>query len=443
MSNSDKLIEEAHRLLDRNWTGSSTRPAPRLYPHQWSWDSAFIGIGNAGRSPDRAMTELRSLLAGQWGTGLVPHIVFASELDDYFPSAPFWDSRSCDGAPVGSATSGICQPPVHAMAAGIIARRVDDGKGFVSSVFEQLTAWHDYLFSARVLVNGLAEIWHPWESGMDNSPAWDEPLAAVDPSPHDLPPYRRVDVSVVAAADRPTAWEYDRYVYLADVLRSRGYVPLDPETLPFRVHDVLFNAVLARSEAELVRLAGMIGADPGIHADRARALSESIHAHLWSESLGMHVDFDVCARALSSVPIAGGFCALLAAPPASVAARVVETLRGVLRDAGEGASILPSLPVGHRGFEPTRYWRGPVWINIMWLVALALAETGHPELAERLRRGIRTLVDNGGFFEYFDPLTGAGHGSDDFSWTAALLIAASEEASPAGRTARTPDGSAR
>jgi mannosylglycerate hydrolase len=31
-------------------------------------------------------------------------------------------------------------------------------------------------------------------------------------------------------------------------------------------------------------------------------------------------------------------------------------------------------------------------------------------------------VSERGFSEYFDPLTGTGHGSDFFSWTAALLI---------------------
>jgi len=32
------------------------------------------------------------------------------------------------------------------------------------------------------------------------------------------------------------------------------------------------------------------------------------------------------------------------------------------------------------------------------------------------------LVRKSGFREYFDPFTGAGHGSDGFAWTAALVI---------------------
>ena len=30
-----------------NWDGSYTVPSRTLYPHQWSWDSAFVAIGNA------------------------------------------------------------------------------------------------------------------------------------------------------------------------------------------------------------------------------------------------------------------------------------------------------------------------------------------------------------------------------------------------------------
>jgi hypothetical protein len=32
------------------------------------------------------------------------------------------------------------------------------------------------------------------------------------------------------------------------------------------------------------------------------------------------------------------------------------------------------------------------------------------------------LVRQHGFFEYFNPQTGQGHGTDKFSWTAALLL---------------------
>src|SRR5436190_17754134 len=70
------LRTEALAVLRNNDAGDSTKPAPRLYPHQWSWDSAFISIGLAHVDLDRALRELESLFAAQWSDGRVPHIVF-------------------------------------------------------------------------------------------------------------------------------------------------------------------------------------------------------------------------------------------------------------------------------------------------------------------------------------------------------------------------------
>ncbi len=426
MNERDELISEALTVLDQNWLGESTRPAPRLYPHQWSWDSAFIAIGNAGRNSARATRELDALFRGQWSNGMVPHIVFGPTDDHYFPSASFWQSRLSPDAP-SMDTSGICQPPVHALAVGAVVRRLDDGRPFLAGIFDRLCAWHDYLFEERTIAGGLAEIWHPWESGMDNSPAWDDLMANLHPRADEIPAYERVDTAVVDAADRPTGWEYDRYAYLAAFLRDQNYAPTDPAAIPFRAHDVLFNSLLARSEVEIAGLAGLVGADPTLHVDRAAALGDTIHRRLWDESLGMHASLDVRTAQRIPVQIAGGFAALLAAPPPQMTTTIVQTLSDILVPLSDRAVALPTVPVTDPGFEPTRYWRGPAWINLMWLTAHGLDEVGEPTLARRLRNGITTLVRAGGFHEYFDPTTGTGHGSSDFSWTAALSIAATDE----------------
>jgi hypothetical protein len=47
----DELAGEAIRVLRTNDRGTWTRPSPRLYPHQWSWDAAFVAIGWAHLVP--------------------------------------------------------------------------------------------------------------------------------------------------------------------------------------------------------------------------------------------------------------------------------------------------------------------------------------------------------------------------------------------------------
>ena len=51
------LIQQAKAVLQSNWIGHATKPAPRLYPHQWSWDSAFIAMGYAHYDQERAIAS--------------------------------------------------------------------------------------------------------------------------------------------------------------------------------------------------------------------------------------------------------------------------------------------------------------------------------------------------------------------------------------------------
>jgi hypothetical protein len=53
----EELVAQAGRILRRNDMGGWTRAAPWLYPHQWSWDSAFIAIGLAHLDTLRSPVE--------------------------------------------------------------------------------------------------------------------------------------------------------------------------------------------------------------------------------------------------------------------------------------------------------------------------------------------------------------------------------------------------
>ncbi len=76
------LVAAGRAVLEANWTGTSTVPSRTLYPHQWSWDSAFIAIGRSRYDQERAERELLSLFAAQWSNGMLPHIVFSPDVSD-------------------------------------------------------------------------------------------------------------------------------------------------------------------------------------------------------------------------------------------------------------------------------------------------------------------------------------------------------------------------
>src|SRR6266404_6328514 len=109
-----QLIDQAAEVLKQNDRGKYTVPAGDLYPHQWLWDSCFIAIGLRHQDIERAQTELRSLLRGQWDNGMLPNIIFSGSGERRHTD--LWRSWVNPYAPVDVATSGITQPPMLAEA---------------------------------------------------------------------------------------------------------------------------------------------------------------------------------------------------------------------------------------------------------------------------------------------------------------------------------------
>ena len=414
-------------MLAANWTGTSTVPSRSLYPHQWSWDSAFVAIGLRHISPLRAQTELETLLAAQWDDGRVPHIVFnpSVPLDAYFPSPDFWRSSTAGraaGAPRTVQTSGIVQPPVHALAAWLV-HRADPGlsraRGFLTRMYPRLAAWHRYLLHRRDLGGaGLASVVHPWEQGMDNSPCWDAPLARVAPAP--ARSFRRADLDHGAPEDRPTDLDYGRYVRLATDYRDGGYADGAGD---FAVEDPSFNALLIASEHALARIAEELGATGTARQARARRLTATLIERLWDPARNMFLCRDVRGGGLVPERAVSGLIPLLLPHlPRNIASTLIRTTESAHFGLGTSTRLVPSYDLLGEAFDPHRYWRGPAWFNTNWLLERGLRTHGERRRADALRQAVLDIAHSSDFAEYVDPYTGEACGATGFSWTAALSL---------------------
>ncbi|MEO3789046.1 hypothetical protein ABGB14_02470 [Nonomuraea sp. B10E15] len=404
------LGREAMAVLEANWTGTGTVPAPGLYPHQWSWDSAFVVIGLARHRPDRAREELLSLLRGQWATGMVPHIVFHTR-EAYFPGPSVWRSQEHDAAP-RVLTSGLTSPPLQGLALWWLYRHTGD-VAFVRKAFPALVAQHDYLASARDLGGaGLAAIVHPWESGMDDSPAWDDALAALPVIRYG---YRNVDME-----ERHPDSAHDRYVWLAMRYRDAGYsAGYLRDEHPFAIEDPMFNGIWLASCQALAELAPLARADPAPHAEQAERIRQAMIERLWD---GCFYARDLRTDRLIKVCTVGGFGPLLDPwLPGEHVRATVEVLESA-RFMGATGYPVPSCEIRAAQFDRTRYWRGPSWVNTNWLLRRAAAVHSLDPLARQLTHGTLRLVRQAGFRECFDPFDGSGRGCRDFSWSAALTL---------------------
>ena len=430
----DQLAAEAIGVLRTNDRGTWTRPSPRLYPHQWSWDAAFVAIGWAHFAPERALVELRSLFRGQWANGMVPQIVFDSSvaLGAYEPRHTTWATAGL--CPPRVATSGICQPPVHAIALSrvrsIAARRDDHTLARVDEavveLYPRLAAWHRWLHTARDPEGtGLVTVFHPWESGLDNSPRWDEALAAVEIDEQTAGP--RPDlVHVGDAAERPTDEEYRRYHTLVRELVDVRY---DHEQShrrhPFRMADVLFTAILAAADDTLADLAAVAGHPAA--ADHHRTDAERCRRGLdacWDPGRCACLDRDLVADRWVRADTIAGFAPLIGGCDRDRAHALVARLTG---PSYAGAPVLrwavpPTTAIDDPAFDPRSYWRGPTWPVITWLLWWALDRDDHRAAADALHTAAIAQLRGSGCSEYADPLTGEPLGSPSQSWTAAVAL---------------------
>lgn len=435
--NERELTAGAGWVLGRNDIGTMITAAPLLYPHMWSWDAAFIAVGLAHLSVERAGTELETLFHAQWSDGMVPHIVF-SDAEGYFPGPRRWGAHELSpNAPRSPRTSGISQPPVHAIALQAVLDTARRGRSsdrlyaeaLVKRLWPRLYQWHRWLSTHRDPTGtGLLSIVHSWESGMDNSARWDNPYRAVHPGPT-LPPFVRLDRDVVAdGAQRPSDLEYKRYLWLVEEMRTVFYdADAVVRTSSFLVADVFITAVFVLASEVLAELGEQYGSPPEDVQRLRQWARRSADALVYTldPHLGLARDRDLKTGSWLSTRTVAGFAPLLC----SALATETETgLLGILDGPawtghpGLFAKVPPSASPRDPGFRTREYWRGPQWPVISWLFWWAFRRRGWTDRAASLREESLKLVADGTFAEYYHPFTGEALGSRHQSWTAAVAL---------------------
>lgn len=411
------MYDRAVEILHVNDRGHYTVPTSGLYPFQWNWDSCLVSIGQQHVNEARAWAEMNTLFDHQWTDGMVPHIVFHEMDDGYFPGPDVWST----GREVP--TTGITQPPVAGFAALRLFERAKDkelAKIEASKLLARIDRWHEWFYANRDPENThLVALIHPWESGRDNSVDWD---AALDRVPtNGLQPYQRRDLQHADAAHRPTGDQYDRYIWLVQHFRHLGWdnSKLHDES-PFKVVDPGFNAILIRSCADLAQLATFLGDETIAQRNRQRAESGlAALESLWSDSLQQYLCYDRAVNTLVNSASVGGLLPVIAAIPAKRSASLALRIDTLSKSVNY---LVPSHDPTDSRYDAKRYWRGPSWLIVNYLIADGLRIAGHTDLVKRIETASLELINESGFAEYYDPETGEPCGGSTFTWTAAMVM---------------------
>lgn len=426
------LLSRAKVVVESNWRDGFSIPTSKLYPFQWNWDSGFVAMGTSNYDVEKAIVEIESMFSGQWANGLLPHILFHSENEtSYFPNFDFWNSNINTGAPLHPKSSGITQPPVFGFVIEEILNKYPDDErviSFVKRVFPKLIKYHNFLYKYRTIDDdGLFFIFHPWESGRDNSPIWDESLNRIQLKAGDIPAYQRRDNLIADPSERPTQEQYDRYVYLLELGKKYHYDgPEIAEQSPFLVQDCMMNAILIKSNDSLINIGMRFGFDVS-QVEEWQALSkENFNRKFWNEEIQSFVSYDQRGGYQMVHKEIGGLVALFAETATQEQSKKLSDYLWSIHN--RGFYLCPSFDVDSPLFDSKRYWRGPVWPQMNWMIYEGLLKYQYTDLAEIVKADLIELVSKLGFFEYFESEKSLadtctkGYGGDNFSWTASSII---------------------
>jgi glycogen debranching enzyme len=395
------LRSRALGVLSSNWRegvhadGSEygyTCPSPPKYRHQWYWDSCFHAIAWTHFDPGRAREELRTLLRSAGPDGFIPHTVFWHDAAGW-RRAPFYATHSTRG---DRGTAHI-QTPMLALAWEIVAAASADEPAFATEALSGLRRHYDWLQHHRDPDDdGLISIIHPDESGLDDSPKYDEVFGWMS---HYLP----------------------GYLWLVERSRRLGYDSrIIIERYDEHVEDVLVNTLYALSLRSLARLSG-----DGKYERRAERTERALLEHCWDERRGLF--WDLAGRDhrplrtstwSSLAPLA------LESLPHEMRRRLIEE-HLLDRRRYRAPFGIPSVSMDEPAFRPGwhlfRCWRGPAWVCSAWLLLPALRRAGYGSEADRILAGYVELVERHGFREYYNPLTGEGLAARHFGWSTLLV----------------------
>lgn len=333
------------------FTREAMTPSKIHYVGVWHWDQFFHAIAYRHVDTRLAEDQLRIVLDHQRPDGMLPDAIYDEGLITHLT------------APVDE---DVTKPPLVAWTVLKIYEK-SGHLDFLGEVYEPLCRWHNWWMTYSRSESGLCEYRHPFSSGLDDSPLWDEGMPVVSP---DLNTYL--------------------YLQLESLARIADLIDLPDEA-----------------------------ADHRAAADQfARLIIEQ----LWSEADGW---FNALHQG-EPVPVFTLFHLLplwMGCLPEALSARLIEHLTDPAAFWTEHP--LPTVARSDNKFDPMQMWRGPVWVNINYLFIEALKRVGRPDLAGELRRKTLDLIMlHPDIYEYYNPVTGERppKAAPIFGWTSAVFI---------------------
>ncbi|HSD83792.1 MAG TPA: trehalase family glycosidase [Anaerolineae bacterium] len=335
-------------------TREAMTPSKIHYVGVWQWDAYFHALAYRHIDMKLAKDQLRVVLDHQRPDGMIPDAIHDEGTVTRL-TFPF--------------EADVTKPPLLGWAAWKLYE-FDHDVEFLNEVYEPIVRWNNWWFEKNdVDGNGLCEYLHPYSSGLDDSPLWDEGMPVESP-------------------------DLNTYLYLQQEALSR--------------------IAFAIGEAD----------DGAVWAQRAEAQAARMVRWMWDEDAGLFWAKRPSQDARVNVRTPFNLFPLITGQlPESVTRRLV----GHLTNENEFWTHypVPTVALNDSKYDALTMWRGPVWVNVNYLLIEGLQRTGHVDLARELRRRTLDLLNlHDDIYEYYQPQTGEvpPKAASLFGWSSAIFI---------------------
>jgi len=345
-------------------TREAMTPSMIHYVGVWQWDAYFHALAYRHVDIRLAQDQIRILLDHQREDGMIPDAVHDEGAVTHL------------NFPVDA---DVTKPPLLAWAAYKLYEQDGDSE-FLDEIYEPILRWNNWWFEKNdVDGNGLCEYQHPYSSGLDDSPLWDEGMPVESP-------------------------DLNTYLYL--------------------------------QQEALAKIARIIGKkdDAEMWAQRAQAMIQRMIDLTWDAENGLFW----ATRNRSRVNVRTPFN-LFPLITGQLSVDISKRLVAHLTDEHQfwPRYPVPTVAMDDPKYDPNQMWRGPAWVNVNYLLIEGLQRSGYPDLARDLRhRTLDLICGQDDIYEYYHPVSGENppNAASTFGWSSAvfidLAIQAAREKSP-------------
>ncbi len=340
-------------------------PSKMYYVGIWQWDDYFHTLAYRHVDKRLAQDQLRILIDHQREDGLIPDAIHDEGVVTHL------------AFPVDA---DVTKPPLLAWAVWKLYEK-DGDREFLNEIYEpamRVTRW--WIEENDRDGNGLCEYGHPFSSGLDDSPLWDEGMPVESPD---------------------------------------------------------LNSYLVIQQDILAKIANEIGEvkDAQMWSRRAADLAQRMIDNTWDEKAGLFWARKDGQPIHVRTPF-NLFPLITGRMPPDITRRLVEHLTN--EKEFWPPFPVPSVALDDAKYDPNQMWRGPTWVNINYLIIEGLRNAGYPEVSTELRRRTLDLIGaQKDIYEYYHPVTGEKppKAAAIFGWSSAVFIDLAIQASLDARIA--------